>query len=47
MSEPHDPNAPSDVSSVPAGSLDAGLAAGFGRQAQARGRAPRRGARCY
>src|SRR5262249_59448405 len=33
MSEPHDPNAPSDVSSVPADSLDAGLAAGFGRQA--------------
>src|SRR5262249_13110279 len=36
MSEPHDPNAPSDVSSVLADSLEAGLAAGFGRPAQGR-----------
>src|SRR5689334_821631 len=31
MNEPHDPNRTIDVPSVPADSLDAGLAAGFGR----------------
>src|SRR5262249_5743656 len=33
MSEPPDPDAPSDVPSVPADSLEVGLAAAFGRQA--------------
>src|SRR6516164_2016655 len=33
MNEPHDPNCTVDVPSVPADSLDAGLAAGFGRLA--------------
>jgi serine/threonine-protein kinase len=34
MNEPHDPNRTVDVPSVPADSLDAGLAAGFGRRAE-------------
>ena len=34
MNEPHDPNRTVDVPSAPADSLDAGLAAGFGRPAQ-------------
>ena len=33
MTEPHDANETADVSSPPADSLDAGLAAGFGRPA--------------
>ena len=33
MNEPRDPNPTVDVTSVPADSLDAGLAAGFGRPA--------------
>ena len=33
MNEPHDPNCTVDIPSVPADSLDAGLAAGFGRLA--------------
>ena len=32
MNEPHDPNETVEVSSAPADSLDAGLAAGFGRR---------------
>src|SRR5262245_40372976 len=35
MNKPHDPNLTADVQSVPADSLDAGLAAGFGRPAVA------------
>src|SRR5260221_1511041 len=35
MNEPHDPNCTVDVPSSPADSLDAGLAAGFGRPAEA------------
>ncbi len=35
MNEPHDPNRTVDVPSVPADSLDAGLAAGFARPAEA------------
>jgi len=34
MNEAHDPNRTVDVPSTPADSLDAGLAAGFGRAAQ-------------
>src|SRR5205085_2348682 len=34
MNEPHDPNRTVDVPSAPADSLDAGLAAGFGRPVQ-------------
>src|SRR5215831_10790800 len=34
MNEMHDPNLTADVASVPADSLDAGLAAGFGKIAQ-------------
>ncbi len=32
MNDPHDPNETVDASSSPADSLDAGLAAGFGRR---------------
>src|SRR5271154_6734789 len=35
MNQPHDPNRTVDVPSVPADSLDAGLAAAFGRPAEA------------
>ncbi len=35
MNEPHDPNRTVDVPSVPADSLEAGLAAGFGKPAEA------------
>jgi hypothetical protein len=37
MNEPHDPNQTADIPSVPADSLDAGLAAGFGRPADGPG----------
>ena len=37
MNEPHDPNLTVDVPSVEADSLDAGLAAGFGRPADGPG----------
>jgi serine/threonine-protein kinase len=37
MNEPSDPNQTADLSSVPADSLDAGLAAGFGRPAEGPG----------
>jgi serine/threonine-protein kinase len=37
MNEPHDPSLTADVSSVPHDSLDAGLAAGFGRPADVPG----------
>ena len=37
MNEPHDPNRTVDVPSTPAESLDAGLAAGFGRPADGPG----------
>ena len=47
MNEPHDPNRTVDVSSVPADSLDAGLAAGFGKPSEApRSSLERRSARC-
>lgn len=37
MNEPHDPNQTADFSSVQGDSLDAGLAAGFGRPADGPG----------
>jgi hypothetical protein len=37
MNEPHDPNLTADLSSIEADSLDAGLAAGFGRPANGPG----------